>query len=414
MIRKTVVPGRDQAWWIALAVPATLPFSNIATYVMGISAIGGMIIAVRNWREILTSSATRCLFLLFLCIWLPMIIALMDAVETAHSLKSTLTYLHFLPATLFLFWVIRDAEGSRRIQIWLTLLLALWSIDALFQYLAGFNLLGFPHDEKRVTGVFYPSHTLGIVLAAFAPLYFATIQTSIRDYGIAWLLVPLLIAAILLAGNRSAIPMLGIALLYAAWRLKYEVNRVSRHALAVKILIGFILIAAVAAGSHNHLQRFSINKFEKSMHPRVEMWRSAYEIWKDNWLNGIGVRGYRYVLPDYVSQGAGNRKIVSKKTGLGQTHPHLMLAEIGVETGVIGITGFILFWFVLIQYVRYLSPALLWGLMPCVVTLAVIMLPLNVHKAFYGNFYSIIIWWVIAVMLAATVPERLTNSGTSQ
>jgi len=398
-----IVSGRDQALWIALAVPITLPFSNISTYVMGILAVGGIVIAIYHRRKILTSGTIRCLFILFLCIWLPMVIALVDAVEMAHSLKSTLGYLHFLPATLFLFWLMRDIDGSKRIQFWFTLLLALWSFDAILQYLIGFNILGFPYDGKRITGLFYPSYTLGIVLAAFAPLYFATIQTSIRDYKTAYLLATLLIVAVLLSGSRASLLMLGIALLYTGWRLRKKISQTPLRILTTRILFCFILVAIVVASSQYHIKRFSIYKLESGIQPRVEMWNSAYKIWKDNWMNGIGIRGYRYILPDYIMHDKGKYKIVSKKTGLGQTHPHLILAEIGVETGIIGITGFILFWFVLICYVRYLSPELCWSLMPCVVTLAVIMLPLNAHKAFYSTFYSTIIWWMTSVMLAATL-----------
>ncbi|MGH8119896.1 MAG: hypothetical protein ACRESK_04705, partial [Gammaproteobacteria bacterium] len=205
MLRAGINKGWPRnAWWLVLAVPFLLPFSNTYTYVTGLFAIGGMAVVVCYWREIWTSDATRCLIVLFLALWLPMLFALPDAAALNHSLKSTLGYLHFLPAALFMFWLMRDEEGGRRIQIGLTLLLAFWSFDALFQYIAGYNLLGFPYGEKRVTGMFYPKKTLGIVLAAFAPIYLTTIYTSIRSQGTAWLLVPLLIMAILLCGSRAS------------------------------------------------------------------------------------------------------------------------------------------------------------------------------------------------------------------
>ena len=393
----------DKIWWMVLAVPVLLPFSNIATYVMGIFAIGGIIIAIHQWRKIWSSDAARCLFVLFLCLWIPMLLALPDAASLQHSLKSTLGYLHLMPAALFMLWLMRDKEGSRHLQIWFTLLLAFWSFDILFQYITGFNLLGFPYEGKRVTGMFYPKSTMGIVLAAFSPIYFTTLQTSMRKSRFAWFLAPLLVIAILLSGSRASWLMLGIALVFAVWRMRDDLRLSSWRSMTARFLVGVVIVISIVASSSYHLKHFSLDALERGMHPRVELWTSAYKIWKDHWLNGIGVRGYRYVmpLPEYVTMAPG-KHIVSPKTGLGQPHPHLILAEIAAETGMMGIAGFVLFWITLIRYLRRLSPDMQWKLMPCVVTLVVIMLPLNAHKAFYSTFYSTIVWWMISLLLASS------------
>lgn len=391
------------AWWLVLAVPVLLPFTNLSTYVMGVFAIGGVVVAIRQWPEIRTANAVRCLLYLFLALWLPMLMALPDAANFEHSLKSTLGYMHFLPAALFMVWLMQGEHNTRRVFVWFTLLLALWSFDALLQYFTGYNILGFPYEERRVTGMFYPKRTLGIVLAGFAPIYFTTIQTSLRDYRMAWLLAPLLVTAILLAGSRASWLMLGIALVYAAWRMHDGIRRVPLRNLAVNLLLGSIFVITIVASSPYHLKHFSIDTLERDMHPRVELWNSAYKIWKDHWLNGIGVRGYRHVMPmpEYVAVAPG-KHIVSPTTGLGQPHPHLILAEIAAETGVIGLAGFILFWIVLVRYLGSLPPETRWKVMPCVVTLAVIMLPFNAHKAFYSTFYATNIWWMVALLLAAS------------
>ena len=409
MLRSEMIknlPGN--AWWLVLAVPLLLPFSNSYTYMTGIFAIGGVVVALRHRDMIWSFDATRCLVLLFLSLWLPMLLAVPDAAAFNHSLKSTLGYLHFLPATLFMIWLMRDDEGGRRVQIGLTLLLAIWSFDAVFQYIAGYNLLGYPYGEKRVTGIFYPRKTLGIVLAAFAPIYLITIYTYIRNRGTAWLLAPLLITAILLSGSRASWLMLGIALVYAAWRMRDAIKQMSGRVFNVRILLIIVLVVAAVASSPYHVKRFNLDSLQSGMHPRVELWGLAYVIWKDHWLNGVGVRGYRYVVPEYTPP---DGRLVSITSGLGRTHPHLMLAEIAAETGVIGIAGFVLFWWVLFLFMRRLSKDTLWRVMPCVVTLIIIMLPLNAHKAFYSTFYSTILWWMIAVLLAATLSHK-KSSGT--
>jgi len=415
VLRSVIIKNLPRkAWWLVLAVPVLLPFSNSYTYVTGIFAIGGIIVAVCYRRAIWSSDASRCLVFLFLALWLPMLIALPDAASPNHSLKSTLGYLHFLPAAYFMCWLMRDAEGGRRVQIGLTLLLAFWSFDLLFQYIVGFNLLGYPYEGKRVTGMFYPQRTLGIVLAAFAPIYLTSILFFIRNYKMAWLLVPLLIAAIFLSGSRASWLMLGIALVYAAWRMRKEIMRVAWRNMTARLLLGFVIVITAVASSSYHLKHFSIDALERGMHPRVELWNSAYKIWKDHWLNGIGVRGYRYImpLPEYVTEAPG-KHIVSRKTGLGQSHPHLILAEIAAETGVVGLAGFVLFWIVLIHYLRRQLPDLRWQVMPCVVTLAVIMLPLNSHKAFYSTFYSTNVWWMIALLLAASQHRETRTQGVT-
>lgn len=78
------------------------------------------------------------------------------------------------------------------------------------------------------------------------------------------------------------------------------------------------------------------------------------------------------------------------------------MLEIAIETGLIGVAAFIVFYGLLL---RLLMRPTLGRVVPVwLLGAAVAWLPLNAHLAFYGAYWSTLAWLLLAVGLAEARP----------
>jgi hypothetical protein len=69
--------------------------------------------------------------------------------------------------------------------------------------------------------------------------------------------------------------------------------------------------------------------------------------------------------------------------------------------GLIGLTGFVLFLFKLFRRSNYSGFAI-----PSALSVFVVLFPVNTSMAFYGSYWSSIIWWLIMIFFLAVSPGR--------
>ena len=140
---------------------------------------------------------------------------------------------------------------------------------------------------------------------------------------------------------------------------------------------------------------------------RLSLWKTGLAVARAHWLNGVGPRGYRTVYRDFAE--ADDFWINRGKTG--QTHPHLMALEISVETGAVGLIGYGAVLFLLVRNIwrrRTRDPASA----VCLMVVLVAWFPLNAHLAFYGSYWSTIVWIMIALGCTAADKEGARSCPT--
>jgi O-antigen ligase len=123
---------------------------------------------------------------------------------------------------------------------------------------------------------------------------------------------------------------------------------------------------------------------------RLSIWETGLIIIKTHWINGVGARGFRHAYQDYAEPD--NFWVVNRD---GQTHPHLTILEIAVETGMIGLCGYLLFWIIIAKYASCLIRSKYTFGVAWLITVILATLPFNTHLAFYGSYWASAIWWVI-------------------
>ena len=385
-----------------------LAFALIATehlvhYPVGLMAVLGL---VRMLRASTARGVThhRTLLVLFACIWVPMLAALVGAADFEHSAKKTFAYLHLLPATWFVVDACATARVRRFVAHGVVALLVFTGLDAFAQLIWKVDLFGYPYDGRILMGVFHPKQRLGLVLAALAPLYIEVVRHWCRDFPRLWLLhVPMAIV-MLMTLKRSAWLMLlaglaGHALLTHGW------SRLRRPGLRPwQVLLTALIVAGAVTFNptlRNHLTNsvglFSADfeQFDRASSYRLTLWRTGFDMFSDNWLNGVGPRGYRHAYLDY----AADDDFWVERSGSGQTHPHLLLLEVAVETGLLGLIGLAAFYILVAR--RLLAGRAEDGA-PWLLCCLVAWLPFNAHLAFYGSYWSTLSWLLLAIGLRGT------------
>lgn len=397
----------NSAWLLiaaALLLFCTNTLFNIPLWLM--AAIGACRVAVSP-RVIVRDQPMALLGSLFLCIWIPQIFALPDAVNLDRALEITLPYLHFYFAGIFIVQALRDPTCYRRTLWAVFAIMTFWCADALLQFLAGKDLFGYPSHPGQLGGVFHPKLRLGHLLAALAPIYLHAIHRAARGRAWLWLLAVLMIGIILLSGKRVAWVMAAVSCGGFAVYFHFVHRAFSWRRLALGALIGAVALAIVltfyaplAKRVNVTLGLFSgeLEQADRATAHRLSIWKTAWSMIEENWINGVGPRGFRFAFRDYAE--SDNFYLQHGRTG--QTHPHQMLLEVAAETGAIGVLGLALFWAALIRAAwrairAYPSCA------PWFIAAGTAWLPLNAHLAFYGSYWSSVAWWILPAAIGSSV-----------
>lgn len=355
---------------------------------------------IRGGRFPVPASDTNWVWLAFGCVFIPMLLSLPDAFQPQRATKTVFSYLHFLPAALYINVVCRDPSARSLILRVVALLLGLLVVDALVQFTFGTNLLGFDRHSAVLTGMFDSNQRLGLVLALFLPLALYFLQTQLSWGSWKWsFLIPYGVV-ILFSLKRSAWVMLVIgALAYffvflvqrgISWRTKVLIPTL---AVGVVLVTGYLVpTVGVTLKSTFGALNADYETLDIATSRRLTLWRTGTNIMKAHPVNGIGPRGYRYAYRSFAE----DDDFWIAQGSKGQTHPHLMGLEILVETGLVGLLGLVVLVTLLARRIfakRITDPdGAMW-----LILVAVAWFPLNTHLAFYGSYWSSFAWLFLGI-----------------
>ncbi len=165
--------GGWSALWPALLAAsfvALLPTKTLANVPVLVMGAGGLAVLLRA-RDQVGGVGLRALLALFLALWLPMVLALPDAVDLPRGLATTRDYVRFAFAGVFVLWAVRGRADVERIGLLVFAIVTVWTLDGSLQAVVGRDLLGYPYDGGQLRGLFHPQLRFGLALAALSPLY---------------------------------------------------------------------------------------------------------------------------------------------------------------------------------------------------------------------------------------------------
>ena len=229
-------------------------------------------------------------------------------------------------------------------------------LDGFYQYFIGENIIGFKSPEShRVSSFFNDEMILGSYLSRLWPIFFGlSILIFNQKKRLFYLFILTFIlseALIFLSGDRSAFFYINLStifiILFSQNLLKIRLFTLISSILLL-IFISFFNPVAKERVFDQTIEEMNLKKendkeeiyiFTKHYH---EIYTSAYKMFLNNKLLGVGVKNFRNVCSDsryYVKQ----KEICS-------THPHNTYIQILAETGII---GFLFLLIVIIYFCKY-------------------------------------------------------------
>ncbi|EGO62907.1 O-antigen ligase family protein [Acetonema longum] len=167
----------------------------------------------------------------------------------------------------------------------------------------------------------------------------------------------------------------------------YSLRRLKKAAVVIGLLVIMfsVMFCISPAGQERFMSIFDMNN--QSNHERLLMWTSAWQMFRDHPLTGVGVGNYteqyqtRYILPEAKERD--------------QRHAHNNLFHVLAETGIIGTIGFLgLFGYITAHAVqKYTTTLDAWGLVIILVTITLFTQGLTEYN--YGNSAVMRLYWMI-------------------
>ncbi|MBS0577546.1 MAG: O-antigen ligase family protein [Proteobacteria bacterium] len=383
-------------WWLLASVllwPWPAP-ANVAVAAGAIAVTSWL--GLRRFRggdALLSREAWALSSALFFSYWLPQLFSCIGAVDGRRALYEVLADLRFLPLVWLAAIAVHRGRDRRIVYAGIALIAALWALDGLVQALSGHSLGGAANVEPgsgviRISGIFGAHHPhLGQALASLAAFPLGWAGRRLGSAG--WLAAAALIGAVVvLSGSRAAWLTFVLVLLLGGWRL------LGWKRLLAACAVGALGIAALAAVFPNELhERIARSEalfaggrdnLDVASNGRVRIWAAALCMAREHPLTGVGVRGYR----DAYAQCAPVMATPPPWGEGGALHAHQIVLEVLSETGLIGLSLWLIGAALAIRAWRCAdAPARARAAMPAL-ALAVTVFPLNTHLAFYSSFWG--------------------------
>jgi len=383
-----------------------VPFGRAAAVPMAVMSISGIVLVITG-KVSFHSKSVRIFIGVFLCFWIPIVFSIVGAVNPSRTASVLINFLQYFFAGLYTIRTISlTPQRHQKLLLLSSWILLFWIFDAFFQMAMGHDIFGFTYGHGALNGPFGSGHPkLGIYLAALSPLLIVYAGKKWH-----WLIHFAVISSaslvILLAGRRGGWIMLAMILVaYLFWlvmaekKINFKWIFIGGFFFLLMCTVAYQLSSQFSSRVDQSLLVFdgSHQSIDQAISVRLPIWSVAIKMFKEHPFNGVGARGFRYSYRDFATA---DDPFIQDPDSLGAFYPHQILLEIGAETGIIGLAGFLMGCFLLLK--SWISSGLEQRkkMLPYALALLAILFPLNTHYATYSSHWSALIFWCIALYYA--------------
>jgi O-antigen ligase len=404
-------------WYIWLPVLAlvAMPFGRSVEIFVLIMSLLGLNDLIRNQNQIRQNEAFKLFSVVFLLFWIPGLISIIDAVNIERSTKSVGGMLRFYLAGVFIISRIDTIQMHQKIGLSFAVIIIFWAIDGWLQASMGTDIFGLESPSPfRISGIFDENARLGLMIM---PFFSVAIFSLKKQYGASWAIATgiLLASTILLSGDRAAWVSIAVTLLL--FTILFGKRLFSLTSIQSAILLIILPIVVISVLSTPQFQQRvasvkigfdgSYDSINKASSSRLPLWETAYRMFIDNPVNGVGVRSFRYAYPEYASSDDPFVDFsLPKQKQKGQTHAHQVVLEFASDTGLFGLIGYaIVLWIIYIKWLPLAARSEAMIPLGYLVSLAVIFFPINTHQSFFSSHWGQIVWMIIALAISSLSVE---------
>lgn len=395
--------------WLCAAFVFMLPWGGRSPLPMAIMALTLLAVAFRAEYRPRLMQVSAFVVPLFLAFWLPILFSLPDSYDGFKTLKMTLGGSRLLMAALAIgIFLQSPALRWRTLQL-VCWILAFWSVDAFVQLLAGVDLLGNPLNPERLTALFRRVSAFGPTLAMLSPLALEYARRRWPPWAFAALFA-LICGAVLIAGMRAGWLMMGlVAAVYVVLLLRFGNHGLRRAAIVFPLALG-VAMAVGWFASDTLRERVSrtmaltggtFGAVDYASSYRLPIFETSWRIYRDHPINGVGVRAFQaayveYAAPDDPHVGRGEPAL----------HAHNIVLEAAADSGTIGLLGLLAAYVLGWRRWRAMAPETRQDALPFVMSLALIVFPLNSYFSTYGSYTATITWFLVGLWAACLPPPK--------
>lgn len=389
---------------LALLLVFWSPFSGGPRVFSVLLAIMGGWLVYRERAPLFVRPAIRRWAIIFLLLWVPMSMSVPGSLDPAHSLKSVAgLLLYFLAGVALIHSLRRDVD-----RLWLAkgigFTLVLWLVDALVQYVLGYDLLGVPlTHEGRIVGFFADNLRLALFLAVLAPVGLWLLLPRGAPWVIGLYLACTFVA--LLSGSRMTMVMLLVVAVGVYWRAKWR-YKLPLLIVAVAVAGGLLTLATNHSLVQERLQRtlaigeWNFTGVDTALSGRLTIWETAGRMLADRPWTGVGVGAFRSAYDRYSTRADDPYRTGGGYEG-GVYHAHQMYVSIAAESGIIGLAGVLLALFLGVKWYWTAPPARRDQAWPFAFALFVAVFPINSQPVIYTLWWFPILLMLLCASLAA-------------
>ena len=284
--------------------------------------------------------------------------------------------------------------------------------DDLFQLITGEDIFNFKKQQHRLSGPFNDELIPGIFLFRFGLISIITIISlvKIKNNFFNLLLSMSLILGVVITGEKTSSVMIFLSI-----SLFYFINYGFKKIYLIFIILIVFISSLVVIINTNEIYKERIwgetkrtlgifnedRSFIDSEHG--VMLFTAYKIWENNKLFGVGLKNYRHLCKDdkYAEI---NSLVVDNRCS---THPHNFYLEILSELGLIGIFLYVsLFIFILFKIFQNYKKEKNIITLSIFCTLSVILFPFLFTNSFFTNFNLL---WIVFLLSIGLVKFKSEN-----
>ena len=332
-----------------------------------------------------------------------------NAEDFYSSLKSSISQIRFFLFSLLIMFFLK-IENMSKFIISLSLLNIFVCFDTLFQYFYGKDFFGIYAspiiNPGRYSGPFGDELIVGAYLYLSSSLIFSFFildkTKNISEISYRFFYIIIVITTIILSGERMN-TLLAISTLLILIFYKFKKKQ--------KILLTILLTLFLAFFySHNKVVQNRFNSFAKdvlilqnSSHGRL--FSSAYDIWKNNFFTGVGLKNFRLICEE------GKLNTVTNTKNLCSTHPHNFYFEFLSETGIVGLFLFLSFifsilWKSLKKIISTKEPIMIG----CFIIISFYLFPFRSSGSFFSTWYGSFFWIHLGILLHYLKNDREDNA----
>jgi O-antigen ligase len=406
-LNDTLNKKKDKTYVILLVLtaflPATLlmPSSILNAWTIIMSTIFIAYVCIKKEYKIFDS----IFFYLLIFFWVSLIINLFFTSNLNNSILRALgfgKFIIFVYALKYVFTFNKFKYENLIYKIWFTIF-CIVTFDLLFQYIFGFNTLGFKSPwNARLGGFLNQELKIGHYYYAFALFAISYYLSISKNINIIYLLIILFLITSLLIGERSNFIKMLLMTFFFVLLFNFKNFLKKIIIIIISILIIVMTVSKSEKSKYRYYDTIIQSIFNKGISETMSQnqyaahYRTAIKIFKNYPYFGVGIKNFRNESPKDVYKDNtpyNNARIA--------THPHQLHLELLSETGIFGYVIFLIFIIssLVLSIQNYLTNKNKYQLASILFVIAS-MLPLIPSGSFFTSYGATIFWINYAIMIS--------------